>query len=60
MVESWEQQNAVWGLCRRSKWVRMAKCMYYFDQMGQNVYTEGVGRESRKKAKKAQDPRVTE
>ena len=50
------------AVCRRSKGVRMATCYVFFYliiycQMGQNVHTEGVGRESRKKAKKLQNPK---
>lgn len=53
--------ETVWGLCKKSKWVRMATCyvfyLFIYCQMGQSIHTEGVGRESRKKAKKLQDPK---
>lgn len=56
-AEYWKQQAGVWGLWRRHKFLRMAKWVYCFGHMGQDVHTEGVGRESRKKAKKLQEPR---
>lgn len=49
---SQRQQADVWGLCRKSKWVRMARRVYCVDQMEQIVHTEEVRREGRKKVKK--------
>lgn len=43
----------VWGgLCRRSKWVENGEECYCGGQMEQNVHTEEVRREGRKKVRK--------
>lgn len=49
-MESWGQQAAVCGLCRKSKWVRAAKCIILSTQ-------REWGRRVRKKTKKLQDPK---